>query len=230
MTLAEHSATCCYPTTCPPIVVTCLSSKRPHLSGGTPPPPWAQRPTYIQALLMAPPSHGVLFCTDPEHRQVGEVCGAQAKEMSAGASTEGHWVMVGTGSAAMSAAGAQVWGTCGDVAEALRQHRSQQNQQKWLQIYHLHHSSSLCSSNLLQSTSNDPSNFSKTRLAWAKLQLLQKKTCHQKGSVKNAINYKCLSVTRKPSIWPSGQQIAGFSSQAHPNRSCSSHLFLWRKV
>lgn len=45
--------------------------------------------------------------------------------MPAGAGTEEHWGMEGMGGAAMSAAGTQVWGTCGDVAETLRQCMSQ---------------------------------------------------------------------------------------------------------
>lgn len=64
----------------------------------------------------------------------------RAREVSAGADTEGDWAMVGTGTAAMGAADTQVWGACGDVAEALRQHRSQQSQQKCLHICNLHHS------------------------------------------------------------------------------------------
>lgn len=89
---------------------------------------------------------------------------------------------------------------------------------------------SLCSSNFLQNTSNVPNNFSKTNCLSKTATTSKEDMPLGEDSVKKPINYKCLSVIRKPPIWPAGQQMARFSSQAHQNCSKNSHLFLWRKV
>lgn len=84
----------------------------------------------------------------------------------------------------------------------------------------------LCSSNLLQSSSNVPNNFGKPVSPERNCSHFGRGHASKEDPVKNTINYKCLSVISELPIWPAGRQMAVSSSQAHPNCISSWQLFL----
>lgn len=188
-----------------PRVVTCLSSERAQLAGDTPTTLGTQtNSTHSGASngrCVLHPSHGVLFspggwglwssgserCLQEQALREAGLWWGQAVQ---------PWVLLVPRAGVLVGMWLKPWDTAGHS-------KTRKNACKFATSITL---PSLCSSNLLQTTSNVPNNFSKILLAWAKLQLLRKRTCPQEGSRKNTINYKCLSVIRKLS-WPVNDRL-----------------------
>lgn len=200
--------------------------RRGHSWQVTPPRPWAHRPTaHIQVLLMAGVSctHPTVSCS----AQVGEGCGARGQR---GACRSRHWGRLGCGGDRQCSRECFwypglgcLWG-CGWSPETLLVTAKPEKMLANLPP------PSLCLLCALQIFYKLLQMFPTTLVKF----YLPEQNCNyfERGHAPRRVQEK-IPLIINACQWSessAGQQMTGFSSQAHQNHNSSSHLFLWRKV